>query len=343
MIRTAIVGGTGYGAMELLRLSLAHPELEVVALSSRSQDGPVAERFAHLRGLVDLEFCALPAVELAADAELVVFATPHGVAAEQAAGVLEAHPHVRVLDLSGDHRLRDPALYPEHYGFTHPNPQVLEQAAYGLVECSGAEAVGAARLVANAGCHATATLLATWPLVRAGLATGRLAVSSVTGSTGSGGAPKAGTHHPERFGDFAAYRPLRHQHQAEVDQALDAVAPDGRPPLDFVPHSAPLARGIHVTALVPVAAGAEDDALAALHEAWSGWPMLRVLDAPPRVRAVAGSAFADVHASAGDGVVCVCVAIDNLGKGMAGSAVQNVNHMFGLTERTGLLAPSLGP
>ena len=226
MIRTVLVGGTGYGGMELFRLSLLHPELRITAVTSRTHKGAVADVHPALRGLTPLAFTDAPLDELAAEHDLVVFATPHGVAASEAAPLLARHPKLRVVDLSGDHRLRDAGEYETHYGKVHPHPEVLAQAVYGLPECGAREVVRKARLVANPGCHASATLLALWPFAREGLLARRAAVCSVTGSSGSGSAPGRGTHHPERFASFRAYKPLDHQHVPEIEQALRDVAAD---------------------------------------------------------------------------------------------------------------------
>ena len=343
MIRGAIVGGTGYGGMELLRLSLLHPELQLVAMTSRSETGPVGDAHPHLRGLLSLEFSDATPAERAGEVDVLFLATPPGVAARAADEALNASDRVRVIDLSGDHRLKDPAAHEAAYGERHPFPARQAQAVYGLPECGGREALAGARLVANPGCHATGVLLATWPLVREGLVAGRIAVSSVTGSTGSGSKPGAGTHHPRRAHDFRAYRPLRHQHHPEIVACLAAASDGPAPTVDFVPHSAPLSRGIAVTAFVPLAPGREQAAVDAVHAAYDDAPLVRVLDEPPAVHAVAGSNLADVSLVTDEGLACVMVAIDNLGKGMAGTAVQNMNILFGLPEATGLLVPGAGP
>jgi N-acetyl-gamma-glutamyl-phosphate reductase common form len=339
MIRAAIFGGTGYGGMELLRLLLGHPGVVVTALTSRSREETVGEVHPHLRGFTDLAFTAETpeAIErIAAGSDLVFQAKPHGASAAETPGLLARHPALRVVDLSGDFRLRDPGLYGPWYGWVHPCPDLLARAAYGLPEIGLRDAVRSARLVANPGCHATATVLALWPLVRSGLVTGRAAVTSVTGSSGSGAEPKRGTHHPERFTNFKAYRPLHHQHLAEVRQALDGL------PVDFVPCSAPFARGIYVTALVPVGDAGAEQVFAAFEAAYAGEPFVRLLADPPERRAVVGTNCADVSATAAGGTACVTVAIDNLGKGMAGTAIQNANLLFGLEERAGLDRPGAG-
>jgi N-acetyl-gamma-glutamyl-phosphate/LysW-gamma-L-alpha-aminoadipyl-6-phosphate reductase len=361
-VRAAIVGGTGYGGMELLRYLLDHPEIEVATITSRTETGSVADVHPHLRGLTDLAFTARRAVDLAREHDLLFFAAPHGVAAKEVGAVLEADPRVKVVDLSGDFRLKDAAAYPEVYGYEHPAPALLSEAAYGLPECGGRASVadGRRRLVANPGCHATAAVLALWPLVRgkvwrgAPTTPGSRAVAtvvSVTGSSGSGATPGQGTHHPERFSNFRAYKPLRHQHLPEIRQALVGQGMSERAFVAFVPCSAPFARGIVVTATVdvrgedagaPEAGDFETHVRGAVAAAYAEEPFVRQVPETAEARAVAGTNFADVGVAARDDVVCVSVAIDNLGKGMAGTAVQNANLLFGLPETTGLRRAGAG-
>jgi N-acetyl-gamma-glutamyl-phosphate/LysW-gamma-L-alpha-aminoadipyl-6-phosphate reductase len=340
--RVAIVGGTGYGGMELLRYLLDHPRVEVTALTSRTEKGPVGDVHPHLRGLCRLSFTAERAADLAATNDVLFFAAPHGVAAKEVGAALAASPSVRVVDLSGDFRLRDAAAYPSVYGWPHPAADVLATAAYGLPECGGRAtlAAGGCRLVANPGCHASATTIALYPLARAGLLAARAAVVSVTGSSGSGAEPKRGTHHPERFANFQAYTPLEHQHVPEIEQSLRAAGATGAR-VAFVPCSGPFSRGILATAVVEVGAGREEAAKAAFAATYADEPFVRLVP-EAEVRAVAGTNFADVAVTARDGAACVTVAIDNLGKGMAGTAVQNMNLLLGLPEAAGLRRAGAG-
>ena len=338
-LRVAILGGTGYGGMELLRLLLGHPGVRVTAVTSRTSTEPVSASWPHLRGFTDLAFSKETeesARALALENDLLFQAKPHGVSAAQSPMLLDAAPKVKVIDLSGDFRLKDPSQYEAWYGLPHPAPTRLKDAVYGLPECGHRDAVRRARLVANPGCHASTTILALWPLARAGLLAGRASVASVTGSSGSGAEPGRGTHHPERFANFKAYKPLKHQHLPEIVAALGGTAR-----VDFVPHSAPIARGIHVTAFAPITVG-KDVVERAFREAYAAEPFVRLTPEPPELRAVVGTNFADVHVTCGDGVACVTVVSDNLGKGMAGTAVQNLNLMLGLPETTGLRFPGAG-
>ncbi len=337
--RVAVLGGTGYGGMELTRLLLAHPGVRLTAITSRSSTKPVGDVWPHLKGFSDLAFRQeTPEAlrELALGNDVLFQAKPHGVSAAQTPGLLDLAPRLRVIDLSGDFRLRDATQYQAWYGSPHPSPERLGEATYGLPECGHREALRRARLVANPGCHATATILALWPLARAGLLAGRASVASVTGSSGSGSEPGRGTHHPERFLNFKAYKPLQHQHLPEIVAALG-----GESRVDFVPHSAPFSRGIHVTAFAPVRGSAER-VQQAFREAYAEEPFVRLVTDPPELRAVVGTNFADLHLTTGDGVAVVTLVIDNLGKGMAGTAVQNLNLLLGLPETTGLWLPGCG-
>ncbi len=341
MIKAAILGGTGYGGMELLRYLAGHPEVEVTYVTSRSQQGPVSDRWSHLAGYTDAEFTGDTEDTrrlIARSVDVLFSAKPHGIAAGELPPLLDAAPDLKIVDLSGDFRLPDASAYDAWYGYTHPHAELLGAAEYGLPECGQRESIAGARLVANPGCHATATLLALWPLARAGLVTGRMSVTSVTGSSGSGANAKAGTHHPERCSNFKAYRPLRHQHLPEVVRALGSASM-----VDFVPHSAPFARGIHVTAFVPVGDATTEEVTACFASTYADEPFVRLREAPPEVRTVAGTNLADVCVVPGRRVAVVMVAIDNLGKGMAGTAVQNMNLACGLDESAGLLFPGLGP
>lgn len=338
-LKVAILGGTGYGGMELMRLLLAHPEVRITAITSRTSTKPVVETWPHLRGFTTLAFTQETPESLAALAagnDVLFQAKPHGVSASQSPGLLDHNPRLKVIDLSGDFRLQDPSQYEAWYGLPHPAPDRLKDATYGLPECGHREAIRRARLVANPGCHASTTILALWPLARAGLLAGRVGVSSVTGSSGSGSEPGKGTHHPERFMNFKAYKPLKHQHLPEIVGALG-----GEARVDFVPHSAPLSRGIHVTAFAPVKGGKEA-VEKAFREAYGEEPFVRLTPEPPELRSVIGTNFADVHVTHGDGLALVTVVTDNLGKGMAGTAVQNLNLVAGFDEMLGLKAPGMG-
>ncbi|MCU0727219.1 MAG: N-acetyl-gamma-glutamyl-phosphate reductase [Planctomycetes bacterium] len=344
-IRAAIVGGSGYGGGELLRLLAAHPFVEVVEVTAQRAAGkPVHAIHENLLGTSDLVFTDRAPPALAREVDVLFFALPHGEAAGRMREVFDAAPPVRVIDLSGDFRLRDPEAWAAAYGKPHPAPDLLASFVYGCPEAAREE-VRAARRVANPGCFATGAILALLPLARSGRLEGRVAVNGVTGSSGSGTDPKPGTHHPERAADFRAYRPLVHQHVPEIEAALRAAGARGLS-LAMVPHSGPFVRGIFTTAYFFPASPLSSPEVAALYRATcEGEPFLRLRSETPRVGVVCGTNYGDLSfAVSADGRTVVCLsAIDNLVKGMAGQAIQNLNLMFGLEETAGLRAPGMHP
>lgn len=338
--RVAILGGTGYGGAELLRFLLFHPEVEVVHVTSRQHPGkPVHSVHPNLFRVTDLKFEDLPPAEAADGMDMVFSALPHGASQEAIRRLPEA---ARVIDLSGDFRLKDALVYREAYGREHAAPELLAAFAYGLPEFNS-RAIAASRRVANPGCFATAALLALLPLAQAGILDGPIALVGVTGSSGSGTEPKPGTHHPERTEAFRAYKPLVHQHVPEIAQALAlAGAPEAR--VSFIPHSAPMSRGIHMTALVYPREPVGGETVRSIFQSHYGETrFVRLVDSPPDVAIVAGSNFADVYCQSDGRAIVVLVALDNLVKGMSGQAVQNMNLMLGLPQETGLGFPGMRP
>ncbi len=395
-IRAAILGATGYGAGELLRLLVGHPLVDVVGVSSTSMAGaPIAAAHPHLAGFfegsafapgVDSRLRgndalsardahpasdALSASDARAgraafardarplrieaaidwarlrDAEHAILfsALPHDASpaaisaalqAAQAAGVA-----VRVIDLSGALRLRDAASHQRHYPETPLAADLRTAFTYGMPELDRA-AVRAARHISNPGCLATAATLAIAPLVADGFA-GNVAIDARTGSSGSGKGLKETTHHPTRHADFRAYKPLAHQHEPEILQAL-GDARGARVALSFVAHSLPVSRGIFVTAHLTFD---REQSAAALRESYARFyadsPFVRVRADSPTLQDVVGSNFCDVAVFARGRQVVALAAIDNLVKGMAGAAIQNMNLICGYDERLGLWAPALRP
>lgn len=343
--RVAILGANGFGGSELLRHLLFHPEVEVRYASSRRLAGkPVWEELPNLRGATDLRFCPFEPARIAGDCDILFSALPHGgVAARAVAEAVGAHPALRVIDLSGDFRLQDPGLYARYYGGAHAATDLVSRFVYGLPEFFGRE-IAQARFVANPGCFATATLLAALPLARAGLLSGWVVVDAQTGSTGLGAAPTPRGHHPLRSDNLRAYQMLAHRHMPEVLAAVARVSPA---PIDlsFVPHSAPMTRGIFATVHARLPAGCAAERVSeAFRAAYARAPFVRLLGGTsPEVRAVARTNFADVGWAVSDGKCVVLVALDNLVKGEAGQAVQNLNLMYGWNERTALAWPGTTP
>jgi N-acetyl-gamma-glutamyl-phosphate reductase len=346
--RAAVVGGSGYGGAELIRRLLIHPDVELVRVASVDFVGePLSAADPALEQVTDLRFEGITPAEAARGVDVVLLGLPHTVAAAKMPELV-ALPGIRVVDMSGDFRLQDAAAYRRWYKHVHPCPELLPTFTYGLPELNR-ERLRAARFVAAPGCFATTIELMLLPLARAGLLSGTLHVQGITGSSGSGVAPSAGTHHPVRAGNLKSYKPLEHQHVPEVTAALtQAGASDLR--LRFVPVSAPLSRGILATAFVELPEAWTQERLDALYrDAYAAEPFVRVpARRLPEVAAVSGSNFAEVGVVAGEAqrglrTVTVLGALDNLVKGGAGQAIQDMNLILGLDERASLADPGPWP
>ena len=343
MIKVGVVGGTGYTGVELLRLLAGHPQAELVVITSRSEAGkPVSDLFPNLRGSLELAFSE-PDIEQLSSCELVFFATPNGTAMGMTPQLLEAG--VRVVDLAADFRLRQADLWQQWYGIPHACPQLLEQAVYGLPEINRA-AIVQARLVANPGCYPTAVQLGFLPLLEAGLiSTEQLIADAKSGVSGAGRQAVTGSLLCEASENFKAYGVGGHRHLPEIRQGLEAVsgAPVG---LTFVPHLTPMIRGIHATLYAQLQTGGDD--LQTLFETrYRDEPFVDVLPAGahPETRSVRGANHCRiaVHRPQQGNTVVVLSVIDNLVKGAAGQAVQNMNIMFGFPEQAGLADIALLP
>jgi N-acetyl-gamma-glutamyl-phosphate reductase len=345
--KAAIIGGSGYGAAEMLRRLLIHPEVEAVRVSSIDLVGqPVWAAHPNLTGLTDLVLEDIPPAEAARGCDIALLALPHKVTASVVPKLVEVG--VKIVDMSGDFRLRSADSYQQYYGAVHPAPELLGRFVYGLPELNR-ERIRKARWVSSPGCFATATELALLPLAGAGLLRGPIHICAITGSSGSGAAPSAGTHHPVRAVNLKTYKPLVHQHTPEIEETL-ADGGASRVELRFVPVSAPLSRGILVTAFVEIDAAIDQARIAALYdETYRREPFVRRPPGRlPEVAAVSGSNFAEVGFALGDPVDGTCTlavfsAIDNLVKGGAGQAIQNLNLMLGLDERLSLEDPGSWP
>jgi N-acetyl-gamma-glutamyl-phosphate reductase len=346
--QAAVVGGSGYGGAELIRRLLIHPDVELCRVASVDYVGePLAAAHPSLEGVTELRFEDVPAAEAARGMDVVLLGLPHTVAATKLPE-LAALPGLRVVDMSGDFRLKDVASYERWYKHQHPCPERLADFVYGLPELNR-EAIRRSRFVASPGCFATTIELALLPLARAGLLSGVVHVQGITGSSGSGVVPAAGTHHPVRAGNLRTYKPLEHQHVPEIGEALtQAGARDLA--LRFVPVSAPLSRGIFATAFLELPEAWTQARLDALYrEAYAGEPFVRVPQKRlPEVAAVSGSNHAEVGvavgaAHAGQRTVTLFGATDNLVKGGAGQAIQDMNLMLGLDERASLADPGPWP
>jgi len=338
--RAAVVGASGYGGAEIVRRLLGHPHVELVRVVAADHVGElVGDAHLSLEGATDLRFEKLAPAEAAQGVDIAFLALPRGVSAKEMPAILETG--ARVIDMSGDFRLKSAASYERYYELAHPNPHLLASFVYGLPE-QNREAIRGATRVASPGCFATAIELGLLPLARAGLLSGDIETVGITGSSGSGVQPSPATHHPVRAVNLRTYKPLQHQHVPEIEETLAGAGAPGTT-LSFVPVSAPLSRGIFVTTFVRVPESVSSSQLQALfQQAFAAEPFVRVpVRRLPEVAAVAGSNYAEVRAEIGEArggtrVVSVFSALDNLVKGGAGQAVQSMNLMLGLDERTGL-------
>jgi N-acetyl-gamma-glutamyl-phosphate reductase common form len=340
-LRVGIFGGSGYGGSELLRILLAHPRAEVALVTANEHAGkPVGEVHKNLYGLTGLRFETAPEdFSSLAALDCVFFALPHGQALELAPRL---PPGVKAIDLSGDFRLASAEEFSAFYGREHTALELQREFVYGLTE-TNREAIKRARLVSNPGCFATATLLGLAPLVRNNLLSGRVVVDAKTGSSGSGAKAAANTHHPQRANSFYAYKPFTHQHVPEIEQELRRVG-DWSSELVFMTHSLPVARGIFVTIYAEARrelSGA--DARSLFAEFYRDSFFVRLVSGSPDINWVKTTNFCDVGFAARGRTLVVFTAIDNLVKGAAGQAVQNMNLMFGLDEKTGLLLTGSNP
>lgn len=343
MLRIGIVGGTGYTGAELLRLLARHPQASLAVITSRGDAGlPVAEMFPHLRGRLDLRFSA-PDIDALAACDLVFFATPNGIAMQSVPELLARG--VRVIDLAADFRLHDPALWEKWYGIPHHCPELLSEAVYGLPELNRA-AVRTARLVANPGCYPTAVTLGFLPLVAAGAVDPSWLIADVkSGVSGAGRKAELGLLMAEMGESFKAYAVKGHRHAPEITQNL-AEFGGVDVNLSFVPHLVPMIRGIEATLYARLVDPSVD--LDALFTArYADEPFIDLTPGGhPDTRSVRGANMCRISVSRQDalpGVVVVQSVIDNLVKGAAGQALQNMNLMFGFDESMGLEALALLP
>jgi len=336
MIKIGIIGGTGYTGVELLRLLTAHPEAKLQVITSRGEAGKkVAELFSSLRGHVDLVYTE-PDPKALAGCDVVFSATPNGVAMTHARELLKAG--VKFIDLAADFRLKDPAVWEKWYGIPHACPELLAEAVYGLPEVNR-EKIKKARLVANPGCYPTAVQLGFLPLLENDLVdTQHLIADAKSGVTGAGRKAEVHTLFSEAADSMKAYGVAGHRHWPEIRQGLDAVK--GRPVgLTFVPHLTPMIRGIHATLYARLNKPGVN-LQAVFEKRYTNEPFVDVMPvgSHPETRSVRASNICRiaVHQPQGGDTVVVLSVIDNLVKGAAGQAIQNMNIMFGLDERLGL-------
>ena len=346
-VRVSVIGASGYGGAEAVRLLVTHPEVRLVHVTADTQRGQaLASLYPNLRGFVDLETEAADAGAIGKDSDVVIVSLPSGKSAALVPELLERG--ARVIDVGADFRLRDALLYPVWYKFEHAAPRYLAEAAYGLTEWNR-DAIRGARLVADPGCYPAAALIALAPLVRAGVvARDGIVIDAKSGVSGAGrGGASGGFGYAETNEDVHAYGVPSHNHTAEIEQELSAHA-GAEVRVTFVPHLIPMTRGILTTAYARLTRPFDAAAASSLfREAYAEAPFVRVLPtgALPHTKATMGSNYCDVAVRVNprtDTAIAIA-ALDNLGKGAAGQAVQNLNVMCGWDETLGLRTPGLYP
>jgi N-acetyl-gamma-glutamyl-phosphate/LysW-gamma-L-alpha-aminoadipyl-6-phosphate reductase len=352
--KAAVIGGSGYGGAELIRRLLVHPEVELARVASVDYVGELlSAAHPNLEGRTGLRFENIAPGEAARGMDVVLLGLPHKVSAQKVPEIISVSgaTGAKIVDLSGDFRLKSAAAYQRYYGVPHPSKELLGTFVYGLPELNR-EAIRGARYVASPGCFATTIELGMLPLARRGWLDGEVEVVGITGSSGAGVVPAATTHHPTRAVNLRTYKPLEHQHIPEITETLEAAGAK-RLALRFVPVSAPLPRGIFATSFAHVPGEVDARAVAAaFRSTYEGEPFVRVPERRlPEVAAVSGSNHVEVgfavseEADAATGRRCVaCFSVtDNLIKGGAGQAIQSMNLMLGLDERTTLEDPGAWP
>lgn len=344
-IRASVVGASGYGGAEAVRLLVGHPGVELVHVTAESQQGRVmSSLYPNLRQFVDQEMVAVDAGRIAQDSDVVIVSLPSGKAMHVVPGLLEQG--CKVVDVAADFRLRDAALYPAWYKFDHQAPSLLAEAVYGLPELHRS-AISNTRLLANPGCYPAASLLAVAPLVEAGVVAPKgIVIDAKSGISGAGRGGGGAIAYSEVNENARAYGVAGHNHTAEIEQELSALAGEAVKVV-FTPHLIPMTRGILATVYAPLARQlSQAEALDIYDASYRDAPFVRVLrDALPETKATLGSNFCDVtvRLDARTHTAIAIAAIDNLGRGAAGQAVQNLNLMCGLPECAGLMLPALYP
>jgi N-acetyl-gamma-glutamyl-phosphate reductase common form len=350
-VKAVVIGGTGYGGAEILRRLLFHPHVEVARVTAVDNIGKrVGDVHLNLAGLTPLSFEQMPPSEAVKGMDVAFLAMPHKTTAKVVMEILSSG--VRIVDLSGDFRLRDPAAYAKFYGVEHPAPHTLTDGlfTYGMPELNR-EAIRKAKYIASPGCFATTIALGLLPLAKAKKLTGPIHTVAATGSSGSGANPQITTHHPLRAVNLRTYKPLEHQHVPEIVQTLELAGGKGMS-LEFVPMSAPLPRGIFASSFATVAASTTQEELDAMWKStFANEPFIRIISGggrQPEVVGVSGSNYVEVGFTLGPvtgdtrRVVCFS-ALDNLVKGGAGQSIQSFNVMMGFEEKLTLAEPGLWP
>lgn len=339
-VKVAIVGSTGYGGVELIRFLLGHPEVEIVSVISASSAGlPISDGFPHLTDIVVQPLDGVDARQIAAKADVVFTATPSGVSAKLVPDLIQAG--LKVIDLSGDFRLKDGAVYEEWYNHEAPEDNLLEQAVYGLCEINGDEVTRSSGLISNPGCYPTATLLGLIPALSAGwIDPQSIIIDAKSGVSGAGRGTSLMTHYGEINENLKVYKINKHQHIPEIEQSLSAVAGE-QVTVTFTTHLVPMTRGIMSTMYASLKGEyTEADLVELYQQYYEGRKFVRIREAGkwPATKEVFGSNYCDIGFAVDPRTkrVTIVSVIDNVVKGAAGQAIQNLNIMMGWDETTGL-------
>jgi N-acetyl-gamma-glutamyl-phosphate reductase len=335
MVRVAIQGATGYTALELIRILLRHPEAQVTAVTSRSETGHLTDVHPSLAGRLDLKLQNLSAEQLAERADVCFCCLPHVASMESVPRLLSAG--LKVIDLSADYRLSDPAVYEQWYGHVHTDPTRLGSTVYGLPELF-ADRIPGQQLIANPGCHTSAAILGVAPLLAGGqIEPAGIIIDSKSGVSGAGRTPKQNILYAECNETMSAYGVGNHRHTPEIDQVLSQIS-GRRVEVIFTPHLAPMDRGILATVYAtPSGEPRGHDLLQTMRAFYAGKPFVRVVEHLPRTRDVSYTNYCDLTVRLVRGKVLVFSTLDNLIKGAAGVAVQNFNLLCGFEETTALI------
>ncbi|UCD27437.1 MAG: N-acetyl-gamma-glutamyl-phosphate reductase [Planctomycetota bacterium] len=336
-IRVAIIGADGYTSRETIRLSLAHPQMEIAALYSPLDPLPrIDELFPEFTGRVDMQCEPIEPAKLKGRADVAMLCVPSGISMALTPALLKAG--LRVIDFSADYRLEEPADYLQWYNQEHTDPDNLAHAVYGLPELYR-DKIRKAALVANPGCYPTSAALGIVPLLKAQLVDPQdIVVNAASGMSGAGRVPKQESHFTERNENFEAYNVGEHRHQVEIERTLDPYARSGKTSALFVPHLVPMERGILSTIyLKPLQPVSVEHVMQVLADAYENEPFIRLRKDLPRTSDVARSNFCDLAARVAKSRIIVLSAIDNMVKGASGQAIQNMNLMFGIDETAGLI------
>ncbi len=344
-IKASVIGASGYGGAEAVRLLTSHPQVDIMHVTAETQQGQgMSTLYPNLRRFVDQTMIAADPERIGRESDVTFMSLPSGKAMHMILPLLEHG--TKVVDIAADFRLRDASLYPTWYKFDHVAPEYLGEAVYGLPELHR-DAITTTRLLANPGCYPAASLLALIPLMRSGkIHTSGIVIDGKSGVSGAGRGGGGGFGYSETNENLRAYSVVGHNHTAEIEQELSGVA-GSEVRVIFTPHLVPMTRGILATAYAPLKSPlTEAEALELYEEAYQHAPFVRVLhDDLPQTKATLGSNYCDVAVKIDtrNQMAIAIAAIDNLGRGAAGQAIQNMNLMFGLEETTGLDFPGIFP